>query len=247
MASVSLISINIERSKHLDVVSDFILAHRPDVVCMQELCHKDIPYFESLLGTQCVYAPSGRHPADPPETEGMIVGCGIFPRLKAIERGVEYYAGSVEDAESPNIEGIFRNNALILCDLEKDGTTFRVGTTHFTWTPDGNPNDAQRRNLPPLLAVLASAGEIVFTGDFNAPRGGEIFSSIAEKYTDNVPFDYVTSLDINLHRAGKLRPEELADKMVDGLFTTPAYSASDVVLHPGISDHYAITATISRE
>ena len=34
--------------------------------------------------------------------------------------------------------------------------------------------------------------------------------------------------------------------MVDGLFTTPAYKASDVKLVDGISDHMAIVAKINR-
>ena len=88
-------------------------------------------------------------------------------------------------------------------------------------------------------------------GDFNAPRmyegkPGEIFAMLAAKFKDNIPAIYETSIDVSLHRNGKTNAQELSDKMVDGLFTTPAYEASDVVLHPDISDHYAISATITR-
>jgi hypothetical protein len=49
----------------------------------------------------------------------------------------------------------------------------------------------------------------------------------------------MTSIDPKLHRAGALQ------LMVDGLFTTPGYEASDVMLHTGVSDHCAITARIA--
>ena len=34
--------------------------------------------------------------------------------------------------------------------------------------------------------------------------------------------------------------------MVDGLFTTPKYIASNVKLEPGVSDHMAIVANIEK-
>jgi endonuclease/exonuclease/phosphatase family metal-dependent hydrolase len=251
MVSISLVSINIERSRHLDRVASFLLAQSPDVVCMQELCEKDIADFESLLSMRCVYAPSGRHPADPPETGGVVVGCAIFSHLPLLEHSIEYYAGSRDDAISPDIDTYFYNSALVVCDFEKAGTPFRIATTHFTWTPNGAANDAQRENVAALLGLLDSSEEFVLTGDFNAPRmyegkPGEIFTQIASRYRDNIPPHYLTSIDIDLHRSGKIRPHELVDKMVDGVFSTPAYHVSDVELHTGISDHCAVSATVTR-
>jgi endonuclease/exonuclease/phosphatase family metal-dependent hydrolase len=243
MASISLISVNIERSKHLDAVSDFLAAHDADVICMQELCERDVAYFESSLAMRCLYAPAGLHPADPPEEGGMIVGLGIFSRLPIVEQMVEYYAGSEEGARADHIHSRFIDHALVMCDLEKDGAVFRIATTHFAWTPKGEADDAQRQDMQAMLEILDSSGEFVLCGDFNAPRGGEIFSRLAEKYTDSIPAHYATSLDPAYHRAPI---DEQADKMVDGLFTTPAYAASDVALHAGISDHCAITATIAK-
>ena len=80
----------------------------------------------------------------------------------------------------------------------------------------------------------------VLAGDFNAPRGGEIFSHIAERYTDNIPPHYTTSIDGTLHRAGPI------PFMVDGLFTTPSYRAKGVHLEFGVSDHAAVAATIEK-
>ena len=82
-------------------------------------------------------------------------------------------------------------------------------------------------------------------GDFNAPRGGEIFSALATRWHDNIPGTYHTSLDLSLHKAGKVDGERLATLMVDGLFTTPGYRTSRVELVPGVSDHCAIVAEVA--
>jgi endonuclease/exonuclease/phosphatase family metal-dependent hydrolase len=247
MASISLVSVNIERSKHLDLVRDFLASRNPDIVCMQELCERDVAALESMLGMVCVYAPSGLHPADPPEQGGVLVGVGIFSRLPIVNHSIEYYSGSETHARRDEIHTNFDDHALITCDIEKEGITFSILTTHFTWTPRGAPDDNQRRDMKTLLEMLATKDEFVLCGDFNAPRmleekPGEIFATIAQAYKDNIPAQYLTSLDPARHRAPLAQQ---ADKMVDGLFTTPGYHTSDVELHASVSDHCAITATIA--
>jgi endonuclease/exonuclease/phosphatase family metal-dependent hydrolase len=89
-----------------------------------------------------------------------------------------------------------------------------------------------------LLEMLGQRS-IILCGDFNAPRGREIFSRLAKRWHDNVPLHYVTSIDPKLHRAGPLQ------LMVDGVFSTTDYRVRNVVLHQGVSDHCAITADIA--
>ena len=76
-------------------------------------------------------------------------------------------------------------------------------------------------------------------GDFNAPRGRATFARLASTYADAIPAHHTTSIDASLHRAGQL------NLMVDGLFHTAAVSAREVTFHPGVSDHYALTATLT--
>jgi len=61
MAQVSpglkLVSLNIEGSKHLDLVLSFLEREAPDVVCVQELFESDAPLFESRLGMEHAFAP----------------------------------------------------------------------------------------------------------------------------------------------------------------------------------------------
>ena len=256
MASISLISVNIERSKHLGPVTDFLRAQMPEILCVQELMEHDIGRIaDTLGGAQSKFLPMMMR-EDAGEDSG-VMGIGIFSRLPIKEAGVRYYHGdpsALVAYDETDIESRDRTKSLgvVYYDVEKDGAVFRIATTHFTWTPRGNTDDFQRRDIQALLPKLESLGELVFCGDFNAPRiyegkPGEIFSILVSRYKDNIPPQYETSLDISLHRSGKDRPQELADKMVDGLFTTPAYTASDVVLHKGISDHCAITATITKD
>ena len=250
MSSISLVSVNIERSKHLDLVRGFLEAHPANAICMQELMEYDIPFFEGLLGCVCHFSPETRHPA---EGRPGIIGNGIFSPLPVVQFAERYYHGSREemhdfDFTSTETKEATEARVFSFCDVEKDGVVFRIATTHFTWTPKGEANDFQRRDMRLLLDILGHLGELTLTGDFNAPRThegkpGEIFAALASKYKDNVPLEYLTSLDPAHHRAPVA---EQADKMVDGLFTSPAYVASDVVLHTGVSDHYAIAATITR-
>jgi endonuclease/exonuclease/phosphatase family metal-dependent hydrolase len=99
--------------------------------------------------------------------------------------------------------------------------------------------DFQRGACDRLLELLDDRS-LVLCGDFNAPRGKEIFSRLAAHWTDHVPLAHTTSLDPVLHRAGALQ------LMVDGIFSTPDYDVSGVRLHQGVSDHCAITARIGK-
>jgi len=246
MSGLKLISLNIERSLHLDTVLPLLREEKPDVVCAQELLARDIPVFAELLGPCIVFAPDGLHPADPPETEPVMEGCAIFSKLPTRKKGTTYYVGSQEHALLRESHTIPSDNSLVWAEVVCDDIGFFIATTHFTWTPEGKPTEKQRQDLDSMLSVLATHEDFVLCGDFNMPRGGELFTRLAGLYKDNIPLDYKTSLDIDIHRAGKTQAHELSDKMVDGLFTTPAYAASNVSLVKGVSDHMAIVATLAK-
>ena len=242
-ASLKLISLNIERSKHLGTVLSFLEKQQPDVVCLQEVVENDVTRFAAVLGgADYVFATALRHM----EMQGNPIGGeAIFSRLRVVQKGIQFYAGNADDVpehrpSKETEEGHIMNCALVTLVAEKEGDLFTIGTTHFTWSPGGAATLEQRINIKKLVSTLKMYQEIVFTGDFNAPRGGEIFSILADAYTDNVPAEYTTSLDGTLHRAGQLH------LMVDGLFSTPEYAVSHVEMVCGLSDHCAIMGEISR-
>lgn len=248
---MKLISLNIERSKHLDLVLPFLREQQADVVCLQEVIERDFDALQEAIGAvERVYAPCIYHPA---EIELALEGDAIFSRVPLASQEVRYYRGTADDIKTmrlsekgdPTDAATDQTCALVLVDVEIEDARFSVGTTHFTWTPKGAATDEQRTDMRALLSILGER-EVVLTGDFNAPRGGEIFAMLAERFKDNVPPHHKTSIDITIHRAGRDRPHELADKMVDGLFTSSDYVAESVELVNGVSDHMAIVATIRK-
>ena len=242
MEGIKLISVNIERSKHLQRVITFLKQETADVICLHELMEGDIPFFEQELDMKALFVPSTRHNND---GNPGVEGSAIFTALTVVGHGTEYYwgkAGEIRDFDvtSAGTKHETQSYAILCADVRKAEEEFRIATTHFTWTADGQADDLQRADLKKMLEILEKLREFVLCGDFNAPRGLEIFTAIAGKYKDNIPLYYVTSLDRNLHRAGHL------DYVVDGLFTTPEYNASDVRLQDGVSDHCAIIARIGK-
>lgn len=239
--SLKLVALNIEKNRHLDRLEAFLRAQGADLVCLQEVYESSMPRIAQASGTAFSrYVPMTRRSLEvPPQVQGI----GIFSRwpTKLDVRYYNRYSGQVPDSVDgdPSTYNA-TNRPLVLCNIEKNGENFRIGVTHFTWTADGSASDEQRADMHSLLAILDEYKEFVFCGDLNAPRGGDIFSMLAAKYKDNIPPQYTSSLDPHLHRAGHLQI------MVDGLFTTPGYLASDVRLQFGVSDHAAIIATISK-
>ena len=241
-SSLKLISLNIEKDRHLELIVPFLRARMPDVFCAQEVYESSVPTIAKALPTSSyVYVPmTGRSKENPPQMQGV----AIFSRLPIKTKDVRYYVGasdSVPDSDDRDASTYNASNRpLVVCDVEKDGTMFRICTTHFTWTPDGEPTDEQRRDMKALLALLDDAGELVLAGDFNVPRGGKLFGVLAHRFKDNVPPRYTSSIDGGLHRKGQL------DRMVDGIFSTPAYAVSDVEMVCGVSDHCALVATVTK-
>lgn len=253
---LSLVSINIEGSKNLDAVEAFLREQNPDVVCIQELCQHDIPRFEAIMGASLYFARMViLRPGSPlsGRDEPAALGIGVCSRVPIVRQDTHTYhapEGELgefnESDEDVHLKRRTQNLALVVSDLEKDGVAYRIGTTHFTWTPRGGVDEYQRTDIRTLLSIAEAEAPLVLCGDFNAPRGGEIFSMISENFKDNIPLRFNTSIDITLHRSGKTRPRDFDDKMVDGLFTSPGYRASDVDLVFGVSDHAAIVATIDK-
>ena len=252
--SLSLVSINIEGSKHLDTVEAFLRERNPDVVCIQELCEHDIPRFEAIMGAPLYFARMvNLRPGSPLSLreESAPLGIGVCARTPILRQVTHTYhapEGELgefnESDDDVHLKRRTQNLALVVSDIEKDGVLYRVGTTHFTWTPKGGADEYQRTDVRALLSITEAEAPLILCGDFNAPRGGEIFSVLLENFKDNIPSHFNTSIDVTLHRSGKARPRDFDDKMVDGLFTSPEYAAKYVDLVFGVSDHAAIVATL---
>lgn len=243
--SIKLISLNIEGNKHLDDrVLPFLLERKPEVVTLQEVFLSDVAKIEEALGMTGIFIPM----ADVNYENEHLPARGLWgilhlTKLNVVEASYQYYYG-VED-EIPkffaNQDPNSMNRVLVWQVVEKEGQFYRFATTHFTWSKDGQTIDLQKQTYQSMNEILKTFPDVVLTGDFNAPRGREIFTNLSKSYTDNIPQDITTTIDNNLHKA-----KANIQFVVDGCFTSEEYKASEVEVVDGVSDHMAVVATISK-
>ncbi|MEI6478809.1 MAG: endonuclease/exonuclease/phosphatase family protein [bacterium] len=246
---MKLISLNIELNKHRDLVLGFLKKEKSDVICLQEILEADFPIYKKELEMEGVlemwYQMDSTRDSHHPELQGQKHGIAILTK-KIIGSGLNYYNGSKENVIKPSNDlsankTIQNNNVFLWIETENnEGERFKFITTHLPVTAKGETTDYQLKVVDLLIRELEKIPEFILCGDTNAPRGKEAFSRIAAKYKDNIPPEYETSLDQNLHRVKGLM------YMVDGLFTTPSYKAVNVKLVDGVSDHMAIVANIEK-
>lgn len=243
---LKLVSINVERDRHWDTVLPFLKRESPDVVCMQELFLSDVPkvaypFHHFVPNSQWVDSEHQK-----PET----VGVCVFSHKPFSNIQSPYYFGDphripVFDPTSPESIRATWLRGIALVTIDSQCT---IATTHGTWTPHGEAEAYQLEDIEHLKKILTEAGEHVLCGDFNIPRGKDpVANLLSQGYTDHIPPDYAGSMDMQFHRTrGTAEASHVATHMVDYLFTTPQYSARDVRLEGGVSDHMAIVATITR-
>jgi endonuclease/exonuclease/phosphatase family metal-dependent hydrolase len=238
MKELQLLQLNVERDKHWDRILPFLKAEAFDVVCLQELREEDAQRLQAELGLSLHFVPTTRH-------SGKIQGIGIFSKTLARDTRTHWYGGTEDIRDFVNgteaEKRASQRYMIAVADIAHDDAAVTVATTHFPWTPDGSASDFQRESVQRLLNTLKAETGFVLCGDFNAPRGGEIWSTLAAHYRDNIPEQYTASLDPELHRA----PLAEREKMVDGIFSTPEYEVKNVERVCGLSDHCGFTARVS--
>jgi mRNA deadenylase 3'-5' endonuclease subunit Ccr4 len=238
---IRLFSLNMGQGKVPGIIQ-FVKKTKSDIVCLQEIWEKDFEMIKKELGMKGLFASvAQKNFREDPMGLTLLVDSKFF--ISEIDQFC--YAGH-HSILPPLIEGDMRTaNWLFLYVKVNKRKEYTIGTTHFIWTPDGKPDKLQREGLKTLLKFLETFPEIAFCGDFNAPRGGEIFSAFAKRYKDNIPLKYKTSID-PLHKGYARYPVLRENCMVDGVFSTPGYRVRKVVLCTGLSDHCAVIAEIYK-
>lgn len=243
---LKLISLNIQQDLHHHLAIPFLQSKKPDIVCLQEVFKEDLYLYEEALGMKSFYKPEcfveSLVTAD---GKDKLLGVAILTNKEAVF-DFSYIVGTEEyipvfDFKNSLIERNIINTVLIWADIKNsDGKNMRVATTHFTWTPNGSSTTYQLEDVQKLINLLdTKLKDFILIGDLNALRGKESFSKLAQKYIDNIPEKYDSSLDPQLHRIKGLK------YMVDGLFSTKEYKISNVSLETGASDHKAVIAIVS--
>lgn len=238
--AVKILSLNIERDKHLPEVIALLEKENPEAVCLQEVHEPDFEMLKKKFGFNGFFAPMLVYPRLIDGEEKLVrQGNALYTYLTLLKAESVPYFGKGKAPPYPGHNVIDR--ILVSGIIAKEGKEYHIATTHFTWAGDGGVNEEQRRDIKQLLNLILQKKELVLCGDFNAPRGGEIFALLERYLKDNIPSDIKTTLDPALHQAGPL------PHVVDYMWSTPQYSVQKVRVIGGVSDHMAIVAEIDKE
>lgn len=238
-----MISLNCEGDKHWPRIFPFFEEFQADVICLQEVFEEDFEMLKKKYQMDGLFAPSATV-TSPNRYELSLRGRwgeAILTKLPIEDANYAYYKGSgdhIPEFIDGNPSSV--NRVLVTLHLDKDGLNYIVATTHFTWSDQGQTTPEQERDLKGLLKLLEKTPEVILCGDFNAPRGREIFSHLSRVFTDNIPPEVTSTLDPELHRVGQKQ------LVIDVLFTSPAYNVEKAEVVCGVSDHCAVKAKIIK-
>lgn len=237
--AIKLLTLNIENDRHLARVHEALAEHQPDIACLQEVLEQDCAYLASSGGYHVKYALGGyqRGPGDSTRNWGV----AVLSRVPVRRQTVSYY---VEDLRMRVLrEPNDPRRASIVTELNHQGRDYRIATTHFTWTADGQINAQQKTDFARLRQQLADYPDYVLCGDFNAPRGREMYGKFVDELglIDHLPANVTSTLDPQYHRVATL------ELVVDLVLSTKDYRVLDTRLLSGISDHKGILAWVERE
>lgn len=236
---MDVLCLNIEGRVNLERVYALIQKEMPDVLCLQELYEETFRDLQSTFGLHGFFAPmvdclkASTEEARPIDQWGI----GILSSLPIQLRETDYYDKFTEDY--PEFRGSRSERPLataLVVEIEATRPMV-IATTHFTWAANGGVSDEQRVNLGSLFNCLDRYSSVLLCGDFNAPRGTEIYQAIASRFHDNVPPQTVSTLDLMLHRSHK-------KLVVDSIFTTPDFKVENVRVISEVSDHCALLASV---
>lgn len=253
MTRLKLITLNIEGNKHWADIHPFIERENPDVLCLQEIFERDAAMLRDRYGYTVHLFPMALRPFREGASEVLDPwGVALVSRLPFLDARREHYFEANSELEALGVENKrgTSHQGVVWGVVLKDDTSFTIGTTKFTWTPDGLPNEFQDQDVLSFLRLTDRIGEMVACGDFNVPRGdaNRIYRQLTGRFKDNIPLDVKTTVDVDKHYGAKdpVNRAKLGTLVVDYIFSTPAYTVSEVRLESGLSDHLAVIATISK-
>ncbi len=231
--AIKLVSINIEGQKHLEAVKAFLAREKADVACLMEVYGSDLAWIAQDY-PHVVYGPNNVVSA------GVTLGVAILSKAPITEQEIFYCDG--KSATTLDILGDGTHSPVVV--MARIGE-YQIGVTHFTWVPNGEADARQREHVSTLLEHLGQQGEFVIVGDFNIPRGRELYHELAKHYHDNIPADIATTIDPDLHRANWKERGKLA-LVVDYVWTTKAYNVNNVRVVSSVSDHCGLVCSVSK-
>lgn len=262
---IKLVSLNMGRGlPGLEGMLKFLQETDWDVACIQDVRETHIMDNVTIFGESRHFVPMTRHLFGGVREN---VGIGIFSRKHSfVSTSAHAFWGDVSpvkdlkgvtfdangNATPHNLEEVRSSESrlAVFADLKVGDHVFRIGTLHGVWVPAGKTDNHQRLYMGRLRQIMNRMihTPFVLAGDFNAARGGEIYNmlvhedpTLPEQIEDAFPGDIPNTIDWK--NRGKVSGPDL---VVDYILKNQGLSVSDVKVHFGVSDHAAITATISQ-
>ncbi len=241
---ITLLSLNVEGARHPDTVFSFIDQHKAAIICLYEAPTAFIKELTNR-GYFTAFAPMCNDAVvSPGDTVGVLVATRSLHTVIT-----HYYESRDGQLQKQNrLDSHTKSYPCISVTITDNGHNYTFAATHLYDTDDGHETVEQTTNVTKLLSHLDTLQPHILCGDMNMPRGYNTnYERLTERYKDEIPAIYTSSLDRELHRAGKatdLNAPIFDIYMVDYIFSQSPYQVSDVQLHFGVSDHAAVTATV---
>jgi endonuclease/exonuclease/phosphatase family metal-dependent hydrolase len=258
--SLKVMTLNVGRLFHSYPAAciEFVLRPEWDMICLQDLPRYvvDDPRFKARWPVRH-YVPMANH-----FMRGNIrvhVGIGIFSMLPFLSASAHAYWGHLSpvldlDGVQVDVEGNASPTDLarlretesrlaIFVEIDARKVPFKIGTTLGPWTPSGQVDEHQRAAIQSLISIVQTQGSLVMAGDFNAARGGEIYGMLTRQdaLVDCIPSEIIKTRDFG---PAADKPNLVVDYF---LKRGEIYQVSGVATYFGVSDHCALSATITRK
>lgn len=242
---MKMVSLNVEGELHKDKIAELIHVEQAEVVCLQEFFPETA---KQILGERYPYqffVPTYR--VDQTEkglipSETRVWGEVIASQIPFIKTEKFYMPMDAYTANNLPVHGTDNHLPTLLVAELGNGAT--IATTHFTWTPKASVTARQRAQVR-ALAEVVNDRQMVVVGDFNIPRGNEMYAELTRIWTDNIPKQVESTLDPELHYANREEKGRLK-LVVDYVWSTTGYKVSEVEVVKGVSDHCAIVAQVDK-
>lgn len=264
---LNIIHLNIERSKHINLVSELIKNKNPDIICFEEAMYDDISWMALTLGYEFAFAPIVILRKENGDTDKE--GCAILSKYKIKDIKEFRYDNQevkdlivqdekeiiLKDHTRPKNRFLLRSNLLVVSVLLDKEKIITISTTHFPVVDHSifglkshefydienvleiENMDEYLDRLIPLIRKLKNP--LVFTADLNNPRGEYIYDTIAHELIDIVPLSISSTIDPQLHRNG----HDLK-LTVDTIMTSSDISVNNFEVIEGVSDHKCLIASL---
>lgn len=244
---MKLLCLNVEGIVHIARAMPFIQAERADVVCLQEAGTPYVGLLEAL-GYHVTFVPRCIRVHEGEEFVDGLIWASLVPGVTTMHQYYTPYVGVRHEKFDSGLERYNNPGLIVLGSVVADGKTFTIGTTHFTWTPNGDiPGSAQLADMPHFLKVASQFQPHIMCGDFNIPRAtNRLYTDLLTLYRDEIPTDIAVSLDPEFHKLKDIADQahKLHEYMVDYIFSQPSYTVTNVRQVFGVSDHAATVCEV---